>query len=70
VIGQEDHHEGRAADGLGGGLDCESGFGRFVPVGAAGRLRHLDLDARVAKVLRVRVALAAVADNGDFPGEE
>jgi len=39
-------------------------LGQFV-VGAAGALAHHNLDAGIAQVLGVGVALAAVTDDGD-----
>ena len=65
VVGDQDHDDVAALGGLGGGHDREPGGFGLVPVAAAGQLGDDDIDARVAQVERVGVALAAVTDNGD-----
>ena len=66
LVGREDHDDVGPLGGVGDGLDLEA-----VVLRLGGRLRAVlerddDLDARVAQVLRVRVALRAVADDRDL----
>ena len=66
LVGREDHDEVGPLGGVGDGLDLEA-----LVLGLRGRLRAVlerddDLDARVAEVLRVGVALRAVADDRDL----
>ena len=51
--------------GVGGGHDLEAGGFGLRPALAAGVQADHDVDARIAQIQRVRVALAAVADDGD-----
>ena len=66
LVGREDDDDVGPRRGIGDALDLEAGL-----LGLGRRLRVLleaddDLDTRVAEVLRVRVALRAVADDGDL----
>jgi hypothetical protein len=66
LVGREDDDHVGPRRGLGTGENREAGL-----LGLRLRLRALlqaddDLDARVAQVLRVRVALRAVADDSDL----
>ena len=70
VVGQEDGDELRAAHGLGEGLDGEPGVLGGRPGRAPVAQPDLDVDAGVAQVERVRVALAAVAEDGDLAVQE
>lgn len=68
LVRREDHDQVGPVGGVGDALDLEA-----VVLGLGGRLRPLlqrddDLDAGVAEVLRVRVALRAVADDRDLLG--
>ena len=60
-----DHHDhvchGRCGIGR---QHLEAGRGRTIPGGRAGSLGHHHLDAAVPEVLRMRVPLAAEADDG------
>jgi hypothetical protein len=65
LVGEENHDDVAAAGGVGDAEDFESrGFG----LGTAGRVGTQaddDVDARVLQVERMRVALRAVAEDGD-----
>ena len=66
LVGREDHDDVGPLGGVGDGLDLEA-----LLLGLLGRLRAVlegddDLDARVAQVLGVGVALRAVADDRDL----
>ena len=66
LVGREDDDDVGLGGGIRDALDLEAGL-----LGLRLRLRVVleaddDLDARVAEVLRVRVALRAVADDGDL----
>ena len=66
VIGYQDHHH---VGGLGGFGRSEHGEPGGVGFGAAlafGGQADNDVEPGVAQIQRVRVALAAVADDGDF----
>jgi hypothetical protein len=68
LVRREDHDQVGPVGGVGDALDLEA-----VVLGLGGRLRPVlerddDLDAGVAEVLRVGVALRAVADDGDLLG--
>ena len=63
-VRQQDHDQVGLGRGFGSGNRGKAMlFGQFV-VGAAGALAHHYLDAGIAQVLGVGVALAAVADDG------
>src|SRR5450759_1512010 len=65
VIRDEDHDHIRGFRGLGGGEDLEAGGFGLGDALAAGGEADDDLDAGIAEVEGVGVALAAVADDGD-----
>src|SRR5438105_257062 len=70
VVGEQDGDDLRAACRLADVGDGEPGLLRRLPRGASGTEADLDLDAGVAQVERVRVALAAVADHSDLACEQ
>src|SRR5579862_666692 len=70
VVGEEQRHDLRTANRVRNGANLEAGV-------LGGRLRAAavaqsddDVDAGVAQVERMRMPLAAVADDGDLAGEE
>ena len=65
LVGQQHHDDVGGLDGVGDFLDVQAGAGGLVPRGAALAQADDDLHARVMQVLRVRVALRAVADDGN-----
>ena len=66
VIGYQDHHDVGGFGGFGRRQHLESGgFGFGAALAAGGQADH-HVEAGIAQVQRVRVALAAVADDGDF----
>ena len=70
VVGDEHRHHLRAANGVGDGARVEPGvLGRGARAAAVAQA-DLHLDAGVVEVERVRVALAAEADDGDLAVEE
>ena len=65
VIGDQDHDDVGGFGGVGDGQDFQAGGFGFRGALAAGIEADDDVDAAVAQVQRVGVALAAVADDGD-----
>ena len=65
LVRQQNHHDVRRAHGVGYFSDLQAGFFNFRPRGAAFTQAHHHLDAAVVQVLRVGVALAAIADDGN-----
>ncbi len=65
VLGQDLNHVGRGG-GLTGGYGLKAVFNRFFIIGGTRPLPHNHIDAAVAQVLRLRVPLAAIADDSDF----
>ena len=70
LVGEEERDELRAAHGLGERADGEAGLLGGRPRGLPVAQADLDVDAGVVQVERVRVSLAAVAEDGDLAGEE
>ena len=66
VIGYQDHHHVGGFGGFGRGQHGEAGGVGFGAALAVRGQADNDVEAGVAQVQRVRVALAAVADDGDF----
>src|SRR6185295_4781458 len=66
LVGQQHHDDVGALDGLVELGDLGAALLRLVPGGAALAQPDRDLDPRFLQVLRVRVALRAVADDGDL----
>jgi len=66
LVGREDHDDVGPCGGVGDGLDLEAVLLRLGRGLRAILQRDGDLDARVTQVLRVGVALRAVADDGDL----
>jgi hypothetical protein len=65
LVGQQDHDDVGPFDGLVDFEHVQPGLADLVPGGAALAQANDDLHAAVVEVLCVRVALAAVADDGD-----
>ena len=65
VIGHQDHHHVGRLSGIGGGKDFESGGLGLGGALAAGAETDHYIDAGIAQIQSVGVALAAVADDGD-----
>ena len=70
LVGQEHRDELGARDRVGNGAYRESGRLGLAPRGRALAEADLDLDAGVAEVERVGVALAAVADDRNLAVEQ
>ena len=70
LVGQQHATSCAPRDGLGAVRDGEPGLLGACPRRAALAQPDHDLDARVVQVQRVRVALAAVAEDGDLAGEQ
>ncbi|KAF5038975.1 hypothetical protein DSECCO2_548680 [anaerobic digester metagenome] len=71
LVRDQDHDDVGRGRRLGGGHGGEAVFLGQLPVGAAGTLADDHLDAGIAQVLGVGMALAAVADDGlGFVGQE
>ena len=70
MVGQEDRDEPGALYGGGNRLHRQPGFLGGRPRLAPEAQADLDVDAGVAQVQRVRVSLAAVADDGDLAVQE
>jgi len=66
LVGQQDHDDVGALDRLADVGDLEPAFLRLVPGSAALAQPYRHLDPGLLQVLRVRVALRAVADDGDL----
>ncbi|MCY1537834.1 hypothetical protein D9M68_733440 [compost metagenome] len=64
-VGQQHHDDVGRLDGVGDFLDFQAGVGGLVPRGAALAQADHDLHAGFMQVLRVRVALRTVADDGN-----
>ena len=69
-VGDEDRHDLRALDRLGHGLDRQPGLLGGCARGAVGPEADHDLDAGVGEIERMRVPLAAVAENRDLSRQE
>ncbi len=65
MIGDQDHDHVGGLGGVGGGEDLEAGGLGLGDALAAGGQADDDIDAGIAEVQGVGVALAAVADDGD-----
>ncbi len=65
VIGDQDHDHVGGFGGFGGGQDAQPGGFRLRFALAAFVQADHDVDAGIAQIQRVRVTLAAVADNRD-----
>jgi hypothetical protein len=66
VIGYQDHHHVGGFGGFGGRQTVQAGgFGLGAALAVRGQADDY-VEAGIAQVQRVRVALAAVADDGDF----
>ena len=70
VIGHEDHDDVRDLSGVGRGEDLEAGSFGLGDTPAAGGEADDDIDAGIAEVQGMGVALAAVADDGDCAAGE
>ena len=70
LVGQQDRDELRAGDGVGDRADRQAGRLGLAPGGRALAQADLDLDARVAEVERMGVALAPVADDRNLAVEQ
>ena len=70
LVGQQDRDELRARDGVGHGANREAGRLRLAPGGRALAQADLDLDAGVAQVERMGMALAPVADDRNLAVEQ
>ena len=66
VVRNEDHHDVGGLDCVGCLHDCQTGGLDLCAALAVCREAHNHVEPGIAQVQRVRVALAAVADNGDF----
>ena len=65
LVGQQDHDDVGGLHGVGDFGDLQAGLLGLGPGSAALAQADRDLDAAVVQVLRVRMALRAVADDGD-----
>ena len=65
LVGQQDHHDVGGLHRLGDLGDLQAGLLSLGPAGAALAQTDGDLDAAVVEVLRVGMALRAIADDGD-----
>ena len=65
VIGDQNHDDVGGFGRIGGGEHFQSGRFGLGPAFASRYRPTTTFDARIAQIQRVRVALAAVADNGD-----
>jgi len=65
LVRQQDHDDVGGLDGVVHFGHFQAGLLNLVPRGAALAQADGDVDARIAQVLRVRVALRAVADDGN-----
>ena len=65
LVGQQDHDDVGGLHRVGHFGDLQAGLLDLGPGGAALAQADHDLDAAVVQVLRVRMALRAVADDGD-----
>ena len=70
LVGEEEGDELRVLDRLGDRADREPGRLRCVPRRAARPEADHDVDSGVVQVERVRVTLAAEAEDGDLAGEQ
>ena len=70
MVGKEQRHHLRAADSFRNAANLEAGILGLLLRRAALTQADLHVDAGVAQVERVRVPLAAVADDGDLAGQE
>ena len=64
LVGHQHHHEVGALDSFGDFSDLEAGFFRLVPRSPSLAQADGDLDPRVVEVLRMRVTLRAITDDG------
>src|SRR5690606_14940838 len=65
LVGQQHHDQVGALDGLGDFLDGQAGILGLLPGRTALAQADDDLDAGIIQVLRVRMALRTIADDGD-----
>ena len=65
-VGRQQHDDVGPLGDLGGGVDLEALLGDLRPGLRAFLQPDLHLDARIAQAQRVRVALAAIADDADL----
>ena len=65
-IGNENHGDIRSGDGFGDSLDCKTGLTGFFRRFTAAVEADSDIDAAVAEIERMGMALAAVTDDSDF----
>ncbi|MNS32012.1 hypothetical protein D3C72_640820 [compost metagenome] len=65
LVGQQHHDDVGGLDGISHFLDFQAGVGGLVPRSAVLAQADDDLHARFMQVLRVRVALRTVADDGN-----
>ena len=68
LVGDEEHDDVGPLGGFGGAGDFEAGELGLLRVGGAGAQADFDVHAGVLEVEGVRVALRAVADDGDLLG--
>lgn len=66
LVGHEHHHQVGALDRGGDVRHLEPGLLGLVPGGAAGTQAHRHLHPGIVQVLRMRVPLRTVADDGDL----
>jgi hypothetical protein len=66
-VRDEDHHQVGLLTRLGGGEDAQAIAFRLLPALRPGLQADPDVHARVPQRQRVRVPLAAVAEDGDVP---
>ena len=66
LVGEQHHHDIGAGHGLADFLDLEPGLLRLVPGSAALAQANRHLDARLAQILRMRMALRTIADDRDL----
>ena len=65
VIGDQNHDRIGGLGGFGNGQDFQAGGFGLLPALAARIQSDDDVQARIAQIQRMRVALAAVADDGN-----
>ncbi len=66
LVGQQDHDDVGILDGLGDFVDLETGLLGLFPRHAALAQANGDLDPGILQVLRVRMTLRAITNDGDL----